>query len=239
MISKVASITLAIVLGMSFSALSQTAPATTPAPNTPSAAAAAPALPTGTRIAAINIEGAIFGCNEGQRDFEALGKKLEPKRNEVKNLSDEIDRLKSQLTTQGDKMNPEAHDKLVKDVESKQKNLQRAQQDFQEDAQAQQGEIAQRILAKMVPVIQQYVVDNGYGLLLDTSQQWPQGPVVLVGPSMDITGPVVEAYNVKSGVPAPANAAAPKPAATTKPAITPTPKPTTTAPASKPTGGQR
>jgi len=238
MISKIASIALATVLGLSFSALAQTAPATSPAPNTPSAAAAAPLVAQGTRVAAINIEGAIFSCNEGQRDFEALRKKLEPKQADLKSLNDEIDRLKSQLTTQGDKMNPDAHDKLVKDIENRQKSLQRSQQDFQEEAQAQQGEIAQRILQKMVPVIQQFVVENGYGLLLDTSQQWPQGPVVLAGPSMDITGPVVEAYNVKSGVPAPTNATA-KPPAATKPATTPAPKPAGTAPTSKPTGGQR
>jgi len=237
MISKVASITLATVLGLSLSALSQTAPAKDPAPNAPSSAAAAPVVANGTRIAAINIEGAIFGCNEGQRDFESLRKKLEPKQSELKNLNDEIDRLKGQLNTQGDKMNTDAHDKLVKDIENKQKSLQRSQQDFQEEAQAQQGEIAQRILQKMVPVIQQYVIDNGYGLLFDTSQQWPQGPVVLAGPSMDITAPVVEAYNTKSGVPAPTNPT--KPAAATKPSVTPAPKPTGTAPASKPTGGQR
>ena len=32
----------------------------------------------------VNVEQAIFATNEGQRDFEALSKKLEPKQNELK-----------------------------------------------------------------------------------------------------------------------------------------------------------
>ena len=36
----------------------------------------------------INIEQAIFGTNEGRRDFEALSKKLEPKQNELKGQND-------------------------------------------------------------------------------------------------------------------------------------------------------
>ena len=39
---------------------------------------------TGTRMGTINVEQAIFATNEGQRDFEALSKKLEPKQTELK-----------------------------------------------------------------------------------------------------------------------------------------------------------
>src|SRR6266851_10227956 len=63
---------------------------------------------TGTKIGTINVEGAIFASNEGQRDFEVLTKKLEPKQNELKAKNDEIDGLKKQLNTQGDKLNDDA-----------------------------------------------------------------------------------------------------------------------------------
>jgi hypothetical protein len=32
-----------------------------------------------TKVGTINIEGAVFGCNEGRRDLEGLQKKFEPK----------------------------------------------------------------------------------------------------------------------------------------------------------------
>jgi len=232
MMSKVTRVALAVVFGLSVFAYAQTNPpagaATTP--DAPSAAAAAPAPKlTGTRVGTLNVETAIFASNEGRRDTDALVKKFEPKQTELKGLADEIDSLKKQLAAQQDKLNDESRDKLVKQIESKQKSLDRSTQDAQEDFRNQQQEIASRILGKMAPLIQKYVADNGYGLLIDSSQPWPQGPVIVSGPSVDITQAIVEAYNTQSGVPAPASAtpaakpAAPKPAAT-KPATTTPPK---------------
>ncbi|MBZ5549250.1 MAG: OmpH family outer membrane protein [Acidobacteriia bacterium] len=238
MISKFVRISLATVFGLSLLAVAQAAPAAGAAagtPTTPSAAAAA----TGTKVGTINIEQAIFASNEGRRDFEALSKKFEPKQSELKGLSDEIESLKKQLSTQGDKMNEDAKAVLVKQIESKQKSFERTSQDAQEEFQGQQGEIGNRILTKMAPMIVKYAGENGYGIIIDTSQQWPRGPVIWYGQAVDITQPIVEAYNVQSGVPAPAagsTAAKPvKPSgpAATKPATPPATKPATP-PATKP-----
>lgn len=221
MIKKFARVTVAAVFGLSLFALAQTKPAAgTSAAATPDAPSAAAAKNTGTKVGTINIEQAIFACNEGRRDAEALNKKFEPKQNELKGLADELDSLQKQLSAQQDKLNEESRDKLVKQIEAKKKSFDRATQDAQEDYQNQQGEIGNKILTKMAPVLQKYVVDNGYGLLLDTSQPWPRGPVIVSGPAMDITQPIVEAYNAQSGVAAPASTAAKVPAkpATAKPA---------------------
>src|SRR5208283_4453678 len=226
MIKKFARVTVAVMFGLSLFALAQTtpaagAPAAATPPDSPSAAAVAAAKATGTKVGTINIEQAIFASNEGRRDFEALSKKFEPKQNELKGLADEIDSLKKQLNAQQDKLNEESRDKLVKQIEVKQKSFDRATQDAQEDFQSQQGEIGNKILTRMAPLIVKYASDSGYGMILDTSQQWPRGPVIWYGPAVDITQPIVEAFNAQSGVPAPAaGSASPKPAArpATKPA---------------------
>jgi outer membrane protein len=231
MISKFAQMFLVTVFCLSLLAVAQAAPAAGAPAATPNAPSSAAAATTGTKIGTINIEQAIFASNEGRRDFEQLSKKFEPKQNELKGLSDEIESLKKQLNTQGQKMNEDAKATLVKQIETKQKSFDRTSQDAQEEFQSQQGEIGNNILSKMAPIIKKYVEDNGYGLLIDTSQPWPRGPVIVSGPSMDITQAIVEAYNVKSGVPAPAaGTAAPKPVRPAGPAAT---KPTT-APATKP-----
>ena len=131
-------------------------------------------------------------------------------------------------------MSPEAHEALVKSIETKTKSLQRSGEDAQNEFQQQQNEIAGRILQKLAPVITKYVTDNGYGLLLDASAPWPQGPVVVATQAVDITKPVVEVYNVQSGVPAPvkpAGAATTTRPATTTPGVTkPAGSPATPAP---------
>lgn len=208
---------LAIALFSIISAWAQTGGAATP--SSPAATGASPAAApaaTSTRVGTINVEAAVFGSNEGRRDADALTKKLEPKQNELKSQNDELESLQKQLQTQGDKLNDDARATLVKQIETKKKSLDRAVQDFQEDGQNQGKEIFSRILQKMAPTIVQYAQDNGYALIVDTSNQWPQSQVLWSGEGVDITKAIVEAYNVKSGVPAPAptaKAPAPKPAA--------------------------
>jgi outer membrane protein len=212
---------------------SAASPATSPAGSPPSPAANT-TIPTGTgtKIGTINIEQAVVGTNEGQRDFEALRKKLEPKQNELKGQNDELEALQKQLQTQGDKLNEDARASLVKQIETKKKSFDRSVQDAQEDAQNQQKEIFQRILQKMAPVIVKHAQDSGYAMIVDTSNPWPQSPILWYGEGGDITKSVVDLYNTQSGVAAPAGAAAkpaaPKPAApkpaTPKPATPTTPK---------------
>jgi outer membrane protein len=233
MISKFARFLMFPLFAVSVAALAQNAAL----PAAPSAAASNAAAPiaanaTGTRIGTVNVEQAIFATNEGQRDFEALSKKLEPKQTELKNQNDEVESLKKQLNTQGEKLNDDSRGTLVKQIEQKQKSLERQVQDARDDAQNQQNEIAQRILQKMGPMLVKYAADQGFGVIIDTSNPWPNGPVLWAGPAVDITKPVVDLYNAQSGVAAPA----PRPAGT-KPAA-PAPKsatpPAPKAPATQP-----
>jgi outer membrane protein len=223
--SKCLRLFLAAAVLFTISALAQTSSAATPsgagsAPANP--AASTPAIPTtgvstGTKVGTINIQEAIFGSNEGRRDMETLQKKFDPKQTELKGQNDELEGLKKQLSTQQDKLNEEALANLKKQIEGKQKLFDRNVQDAQEEFSNQQQEVAGRILQKMAPMIVKYSQENGFGVIVDTSKPWPQSPVLWWGESVDITKPVIDAYNVQSGVAAP-------PAGAAKPA---TPKPAT------------
>jgi outer membrane protein len=216
--------TVVLILVLATISLAQTAPAT--------GAAAAPAttaapIAGSVKVGIIDIQQAIVGTNEGARDFETLQKKFEPKRTELAGLNTEIENLKKQMSTQGDKMNEEARAALMKSIESKQKVLQRTGEDAQNDFQQQQNEIAQRILQKMAPVIDKFAKSNGYGLLFDSSNPWPQGPLLWATAGVDLTKTIVDAYNAQSNVAAPVRPAG-SPAPGGKPvgtAITPATKP--------------
>src|ERR1700691_1105358 len=233
MTSKLLRSFLAIAVFSMISAFAQTSSAAAPAGGATSPAISAPSAPiatgTGAKLGTINIEQAVMGSNEGQRDFEALRKKLEPKQNELKAQHDALESLQKQRQTQGDKLNDDARATLQKQIESKKKSFDRSVQHAQEDFQNQQKEIFQRILQKMAPVIVKHAQEGGFAMVMDTSNPWPQSPVLWFGEQGDITKAVVDIYNTQSGVPAPAasGAAAPRPAAP-KPA---TPK--STAPPNK------
>jgi Skp family chaperone for outer membrane proteins len=180
------------------------------------APAAAAAVPTSAKVGIVNIQGAIVGSNEGQRDFEELQKKFDPKRQELEGLNKEVDELQKKFNTQGDKLNDEARGDLLKQIDSKKKQLQRNYEDANTDIQAQQNEIANRIGQKLVSVLDKYAKANGFTVILDVSGQ--QSPVLWAASSVDITQSVVDAYNAESGVPAQPKKAA---AADSKPAAAP------------------
>ncbi len=196
-------------------------------------AASSPASATSGRVGIINIQNAIVMTNEGRRDLEALQKKFEPTQTQLNNLNQEIENLKKQLQTQGDKLNEQARADMVKNIETKQKNLQRQVEDAQTDFQGQQNEIANRIGGKLLEVLDKYAKQNGYGVIIDVSSQ--QSPVLWAAQNTDVTKEIVDAYNAQSGVPAPpprpatASGGAAKPAANTarpaaaKPATPPKP----------------
>ncbi|HEV2021429.1 MAG TPA: OmpH family outer membrane protein [Terriglobales bacterium] len=213
---KFAPYMLALFVAISFTALAQTARPAAPPP--------APAGPPPTKLGIINIELAIVGSNEGQRDFAALQKRFEPKQNELQALGKEVDDLKKQLNTQGDKLNDDARAGLVKSIELKQKNLQRSLEDAQTDFQNQQKELANQIGRKMLGVLDKYAKDRSFAVILDVSN--PQSGVLWAGASTDVTKDIVDAYNAQSGVPPP-----PAPAAGASGAAR---RPTTTPPSTKP-----
>jgi len=69
-------------------------------------------------------------------------------------------------------------------------------------------------------VLSSYAQQQGYSLVLDSTASQQQAPVVLYHTdNSDISKAVLEAYNVKSGVPAP-----PPPPAGSAPAARPAPK---------------
>jgi outer membrane protein len=194
------------------------------------AGTAAPAGAVGSnRIGVINIQGAIVNTNEGQRDFTALTKKFEPTQAKLKTLNDEIEADKKTLQAQQDKLNDEERARKVREIENKQKALQRQLDDAQADFQTQQSELGNRIAGKMIEVIDKYAKANNLSMIIDVSGQ--QSPVLWAAEQVNITPAIVEAYNTASGVPVQPNTNAPsavKPTgAAARPATTPAKKPAT------------
>ena len=174
------------------------------AAQTPAAAPAGPA-----KIAVIAFQVAVAQTNEGQRDFADLQKKYEPKQAQLKTQSDEVDNLKKQLQTQGETLSETERASRTRTIEEKQKLLQRSAEDVQNDFQQELQDMYNGLASKVYDVLESYAKEHGFTLVLDVAQQ--QNPVLYASDSTNITKPIVDAYNVKSNVPAPPAAAAGEP----------------------------
>ena len=209
--------TLALVLtlasGLALSASAQTSPA-----------ASAPSGPV--KVAVIEFQAAVGQTNEFQRDMADLQKKYEPKRNQLKTMADEIDNLTKQLQAQGASLSDAARATQAKTIDDKKKTAQRFAEDAQNDLSTEMNDMYGKVASKVFDVLTAYVQQQGITLVLDASEQQQQSPLVLYHvENSDISKAIVDAYKVKSGVPAPPAQppsapapTAPKPAA--KPPVT-------------------
>lgn len=170
------------------------------------------------KVAVIEFQAAVAQTNEFQRDFADLQKKYEPKRTDLKTLSDQIDTLTKQLQAQGSTLSDAERETRARAIDDKKKQLDRDTQDAQSDFQSDMQELVNRIAAKVGATMTDFAQKQGFTLVLDASEQ-QQAPTVLYAmPSIDITKAIIDAYNEKSGVPAP-----PAPAAATPDAPSPSP----------------
>jgi outer membrane protein len=194
-------IAVSLASGLVLSAAAQT-PATSAAP---------------AKVAVISFQAAVSQTNEFQRNFADLQKKYDPKRRDMKTQSDEIEGLEKQLQAQADKLSESEAAGRTKTIDDKKKLLKRSLDDAQADFQKEMQDLYGGVANKVGEVMDSYVKQHGYTLVVDNSTNEQQAPLVLfASPSSDITKAVIDAYNLKSGVPAPAAqpaAAAPKPAA--------------------------
>jgi outer membrane protein len=179
---------------------------------------AAPA-PTSAKVAVIAFQTAVTATNEFQRDFGDVQKKFEPQRTQLQTLGTEVDTLTKQLQAQGANLSDAERASKAKTIDDKKKAAQRLAEDAQNDYQAAIQETFGKVAQKVDEILQSYSKQQGFTLVIDESQDQQQAPLVLYrADTVDITKAVVDAYNVKSGVPAPPPQAPNAPAPTARPA---------------------
>jgi outer membrane protein len=184
--------------GLGVVAVAQAAPA-----NPDPTAAAGSVAPTGvTKVAVINFQQAVGQTNEFQRDLADLRKKFEPREQTLQQQNTEIDTLKKQLQDAGEKISDADRQTRLRTIDEKTKTLQRSAEDLRNDEQTDGQETFQQVGQKVYDVMVTYAQGQGFGLVLDASQQ--NSGVLWPSPQSDITKAVVLAYNTKSGIPAPA-----------------------------------
>ena len=185
-----------VLVAALLSCLSMAAAAQTPA------ASAAAALAGPEKVAVITFQQAVTQTNEFQRNYADLQTKFNPKREHLKSLNDEIEALKKQLQSQTSTLNDSERASRARNIDDKQKQLQRDAEDDQNDFKQAMQDTFNGVASKVGDVLISYAQRHGYSLVLDGGQE--QTPVVLfASPSTDITKEIIEAYNLKSGVPAP------------------------------------
>lgn len=171
-----------------------------------------------TKVGIIHIQNAIISTKDGQQAAAELQNRFDPKRKELEKKQSEIQALQEQLRRGANTLSEEARQKLMREIDSKTRSLNRETEDAQAEFDQEQQKILQELGERLMQVIDKYARDNGFALILDVSS--PQTPVLYAANSIDITQAIVELYDKNSP-----SATQAKPAATpaAKPAAPPKP----------------
>jgi len=185
--------------------------------------AAAGSAATG-KIAVINVRQAIVTTGEGKLASQELQTQFSARQNELESLNKQINDLRQRLSAGQTTLSDEEKMRLTQQGQHLTAQLDRKNNEMQEDVNAAQADVVDRIGRKMIDVLDRYARENGIIAVFDSSAQ--NSPILFASTNIDVTQEIIklydQAYPVKSGATAPAS----KPAGTQ-------PKPTTPPP-SKP-----
>jgi outer membrane protein len=180
--------------------------------------AAAPA--GGNKIAILNVRQAIVATAEGKQASAELQSQFAPRQNELESLNKQINDLRQQIAANANTWSDEQKARAQAQGQRLAQQLDRKQNEMQEDVNAAQSDVVDRIGRKMMDVLDRYARENGYVAVFDSSAQ--NSPIVYAANTIDVTQEIIrlydQAYPVKSAAaPAAKPAAAPKAAAPAKP----------------------
>ncbi|MCL5288354.1 MAG: OmpH family outer membrane protein [Acidobacteria bacterium] len=182
--------------------------------------AAAPAA--AQKIGILNVRQAVFSTAEGKQALAELQSQFAPRNNELDTLRKQIQDIQSRLSTGDRTLSDDEKARLTREGERLTRVAQRKQQEFEEDAQAAQGEVFERIARKMDDVMGRYARENNFTLVIDVSSQ---NVVVFAAPQTDVTQDIIKLYDqafpVRASAPAPAQPGTPRPPAKQPPATKP------------------
>lgn len=160
------------------------------------------------KVGIINMNAAIGSTAEGKKAIADLQKKFAPRKQELDQLQKEIQTIQDQLSKQSPALSDDDQRRLSRELEDKQKVLKRSADDAQSDYNADTQETVSRIGKKMVRIIGDYALQNGFVLVIDGAQV----PIYYAAKDVDIQAEIVKRYDGANPLTTDAGAV-PKPAA--------------------------
>ena len=183
------------------------------------------------KIAIVDMQKAVLATSDGKKAAAAIDAKFAPVKAQLDQLQKEIIAKQDQYTKTRSTLSASAASAAQSEIEKLTTDLKRKQEDAQQDLQEEESKELGGIVPKLEQMINAYAAANQISFVVDTSAN-PNNLIYADG-SLNITAPVVAAYEKAAGAPAPA-ASAPKPPAApaaSAPRTPATPAPKTATPA--------
>ncbi len=173
---------------------------------------------SGARVAILSIQEAVSRTQEGQKLANDMQTKYKPTQDALQKKRNDVATLRDQLNKGANTMSDEAKRTIIREIQTKERDLQRDTEDAQADFNRELQQYQQEMLNKVITVTDKYAKEKGFSIVLDISS--PQSPVFYAVNEINITNDVIRLYDQEYPVGAqapPAGTAAKSPAAKPQP----------------------
>ena len=141
------------------------------------------------KVAVVNLQRAVFESAEIKKADAEMQAKFKPRQDEIDQLTKEIAAIAQQLQNGSGKLTAQAESDLNAQGTTKQRQLQRKQDDLQADATAYRNEILSKSSQKMTDVVKKLAEDKGVDLIIDSST------TLYFKPALELTNDAIAAYD--------------------------------------------
>lgn len=144
-----------------------------------------------TRVGVLHVRQAIVTTAEGKQASAELQSQFSPRQTELANLQKQIQdaQAKGQQQTTPD----DERQRLGRQIEVWNRTYQRKLQELQEDVQAAENDVADRIGRKILEIVDRYARENGFALIVDVSAQGSNA--IVWSPTVDITQDIIRLFD--------------------------------------------
>jgi len=171
--------------------------------------------PVPTKVAVISLSEAMARTKEGQLVAKQINDKFGPRKAEFDKRNQDVEQLTDKLNKGRATMSQEAQAQLAAEIQKKGTDLKRFGEDSQSEMDNDEAKATQELQQKILPILQNYAIQNNFAMVIDVSQQ---SPVLWYASATNITDVMVALYDQAHPVASAAPAAAPKTTPTAAPA---------------------
>ncbi len=156
---------------------------------------------TGNKVGVIDLHAAILATQQGKQRVAAIRAEFDPRQAKLKQGAAELQTLEQKLQQGTGLSDPQKSD-LQQQIAAKQRDLQRLAESTQTDFNQARDQMETELSQRMAQLINDYAKSNGYTMILDVSEPWPNDPVLYASQSTNLSATMVKLYDSKYPAPA-------------------------------------
>jgi outer membrane protein len=145
------------------------------------------------KIGFVDMQRALNACEAGKEAKQIIAQEVEKMQKAMTGRQKELEKLREDLEKRAAVMSEAVRKEKERDYQTKLRDMQRLQRDFEEDIRRKDQEYTERILKELALIIRKLAEEKQYTLVVEKNQP----AVLFVQGSLDLTDEVIQIINQK------------------------------------------